>query len=146
MQKIDFDIFTYSFFCGPCLMGQNASKVDTYPGCISHTIAYTFLGYISILSGLLMSEIILPGTNVLNNVLPLFCLNLNWGLYGSRIRRSIRQKYNIYDTETNDFLLHCLVPQCGICIDAQDIRNNEKGLTTDYQVIIDSPLNQEMEK
>lgn len=121
MKYPDYDIMLYGTFCTPCLFGENAHSVHGHPSCVSYALAYSLLALSSnMVGGMIGSCFHDPSAIVACSSL---WTSVVIGIYAGYVRTEIREKHGIYGTKEGDVCIHFLCSPCGVCNEAQCIRD-----------------------
>ena len=123
--------FLMSCFCTPCLFGMNKAKLDTLngvpnasmiPGCFSYSAINVGWQVAGIMYSTAFSTLMgIPPVPEVTQISASLCGAIGTGIYASRTRNTIREKYNIEGTRKNDTLVHTFLPQCAVCQEANEI-------------------------
>lgn len=131
-RDVDCDILMYGTFCTPCLYGENAYSVTQHPSCVSYALSYALLGMSFNMLGSCVGNALLPE----NPYMILSCASLfasgAIGCFAGKNRQDIRDKYGIRGTIDEDVCVHAICSPCGVCQEAQEIRERNKNVL-DYQ-------------
>lgn len=131
-NDVDYDIIMYGAFCTPCLYGENAYSVTQHPSCVSYALSYALLAASFNMVGAFVGNAVLPQ----NPYMILCCASLfssgAIGNFAGKQRSDIRKKYAIDGTVEEDTCVHFLCSPCGVCQEAQEIRERNKNVL-DYE-------------
>ena len=136
-NDVDYDILSYGAFCTPCLYGENAYSVTRHPSCVSYALSYALLASSFNMVGALVGNAVMPQ----NPYMILCCSSLfssgAIGHFAGKQRTEIREKYGIDGTVEEDACVHFLCSPCGVCQEAQEIRERNKNVLdhVDYHAI-----------
>jgi len=114
-SNIDCDIFTYGFFCTPCLFGENAYKVDQQKSCVAHTLSYGVIALSAQMLGAMMGNFLLPHDPAMMTLCASACNNVAIGKFAGNVRTKIRNKYSLSESIETDSFIHCMFTSCAIC-------------------------------
>lgn len=119
----DYDIMLYGTFCTPCLFGENAQSIHGHPSCVSYALSYSLLAMSANMVGAMLGNCLYPNPYMISGCSTLWT-SVSIGLYAGNTRTEIRDKYNETEgTKEGDVCIHFLCSPCGVCEEAQYIRD-----------------------
>ena len=132
----DYDIMLYGTFCTPCLFGENAKSIHGHPSCVSFALSYSLLALSANMIGAMLGNCLLPNPYVISGCSTLWT-SVSIGLYAGTTRTEIREKYNDTEgTKEDDLCIHFLCSPCGVCEEAQYIRDR----SSEPQRVVYAPI------
>lgn len=131
----EYDILLYGFLCTPCLYGENASHINGHPSCIAHSIAYMSLIIGGNIIGGVVGNCLVQNNPYVMNAFSILFSSMVIGEFAGTTRTNLRKKYSINGNTNNDKIIHCLISPCGVCQEAQEIRERNNNVVYGYTEI-----------
>lgn len=134
--NIDYDIFIYGMCCTPCLYGENAYSITRHPSCVSYALSYALLAMSFNMLGSCVGNALIPENPYMILACSSLFSSIGIGYFAGKNRQEIRKKYGINGSLDDDMCSHFICSPCGVCQEAQEIRERNKNvLDYDYHAI-----------